>query len=218
MPRPSTSTPSSTRPLRASSKQRRARRLLVAALGASALAPAAASAATDPAPIVPVPSVDVQRYLGDWKQVAAIPQWFEALCERDVTANYVLRPDGAVGVKNVCKGPFGASIVANGRARILDKTTNSQLQVSFAQAFGQWFYPNSTPNYVIVGLGANYDWAVVGSPERSSAFVLSRTATLTPAQRSAVLSTLSTNGFDACKLKTTKQTGGATAATPFCQG
>lgn len=185
-------------------------------LGAVLAGPASASAATDPKPVRPVPSLDVQRYLGDWKQVAAIPQWFEALCQSDVTANYKLTADKAVAVTNVCRGPYGSKIVSKGKARVLDKTTNAQLQVSFLNAFGQWFYLDAKPNYVVVGLGADYDWAVVGDPSRSSAFVLSRTATLTAEQRTGVLAALDATGFDACKLKVTRQTGGATAVKPLC--
>ncbi len=185
-------------------------------LAGALLAPATA-AATDPKPVVPVPSLDPARYLGEWKQVAAIPQWFEALCVSDVMATYRdLGPD-AVSVSNRCKGPFGSAIVTKGKARILDKTTNAQLQVSFANFFGQWYYPDNKPNYVVVGLGASYDWAVVGDPDRTSAFVLSRTPTLTAEQRTAALAALDATGFDACKLKTTKQTGGATSVKPFCQ-
>lgn len=189
---------------------------LALAVSAAALVPATASA-TDAKPVTPVPSLELTRYLGDWKQIAAIPQWYEAACQSNVTANYKPTSDGGVAVANRCNGPFGAQILSKGKARVLDKTTGAKLQVSFVNAFGNWFYPDAKPNYIVAGLGANYDWAVVGDPDRSSGFVLSRTASLTTEQKTAALAVLDANGYDACKLKVTKQTGGATKVVPFCQ-
>ncbi|MDQ8046179.1 MAG: lipocalin family protein, partial [Patulibacter sp.] len=115
-----------------------------------------------------------------------------------------------------CSGPLSKTITTVGKARILDTTTNAQLQVSFIDVFGTWVYPGSTPNYVVVGLDPGYGWAVVGDPARSSAFVLSRTASLTATQRSQVTAALVKNGFDPCSLQVTPQTGGATTAGQFC--
>lgn len=182
----------------------------------SALTPAVASAATDPNPVTPVPKLDVSKYLGTWRQIAAKPQWFEAACKRDVYAKYLLNADGSVRVTNTCSGPFSQQIKTVGKAKILDTTTNAQLQVSFVDLFGTWIYQGSAPNYVVVGLGANYDWAVVGDPARQSGFVLSRTASLTADQRAAATAALVKNGFDPCTLQITPQTGGATTAGTFC--
>lgn len=189
------------------------RAALLLALGASVLAPAAASAG----PVTPVPSVDIQRYLGQWREIASIPQWFNVLCARDTTATYALNTDGTVAVTNRCASPLNTTITARGRARVLDAQTNAQLQVTFVNAFGQWFYPGpAEPNYVIMGLDPNYGWAVVGDPQRTSAFILSRQVALTPAQRSTVLGILAENGFDACKLQVTRQTGGLQTRQPYC--
>lgn len=190
------------------------RAALLVALGASVLAPATASAG----PVTPVPSVDIQRYLGQWREIASIPQWFNVLCARDTTATYALNSDGTVNVVNRCASPINTTITARGRARVLDTQTNAQLQVTFVNAFGQWFYPGpAEPNYVIIGLSPDYRWAVVGDPQRTSAFILSRAAALTPAERSTVLGILSANGFDACQLQVTRQTGGLQTRQPYCQ-
>ncbi|RHA43168.1 hypothetical protein D1825_06230 [Cellulomonas rhizosphaerae] len=68
----------------------------------------------------------------------------------------------------------------------------------------------------MLGLGAQYDWAVVGDPNRSSGFVLSRTPALTAAQLADVRATLAANGYDACDLKLTKQDGGGSSRAPLC--
>jgi apolipoprotein D and lipocalin family protein len=185
---------------------------VVLGLSATALAPAAASAHA----VTPVPKLEVSKYLGTWRQIAAKPQWFEAACLSDVYANYTLNADGSVRVKNTCAGPYGSKVTTIGRARVLDPVTSAQLQVSFLNFGTGWVYPDRTPNYIVFGLGDAYDWAVVGDPARSSAFILSRTATLTADQRAKVVAALTENGYDPCRLKVTPQQGGATKAVSLC--
>ena len=184
--------------------------LLVAGLAIGAFAAPAGAA-----PVTPVPSVDLQQYLGRWNQIAAIPAWYEAACQRNVTATYSLNDDGTIRVANRCFNALG-QVSSTGRARVLDHTTNAQLQVAFFQLAGQWAYIGTTPNYVIMGLDPGYRWAVVGDPMHQSAFVLSRTPALTAAQTTEIQATLMTNGYDPCRLKVTPQSGGLTKAVDFC--
>lgn len=194
--------------------RRALRRLaLVATVGASAFAPAAASAG----PVTPIAKLDVQQYLGQWRQVASIPQWFEALCYSDTVANYSLNDDGTVRVVNRCFAFGGLEIVSRGRARILDPVTSAQLQVTFLNVGGSWIYPGSEPNYIVMGISPEYRWAVVGDPDRSSAFVLSRTSTLSADEKAQVLGVLTQNGYNPCALNTTRQRGGLQTVRQFCR-
>jgi apolipoprotein D and lipocalin family protein len=186
----------------------------VAALSASIGMSGPASAAT--AGIVPVPSVNVQQYLGTWKQIADIPQVYEVFCVKNVTARYSLNADGTVKVHNTCAGPFGSKIVTDGAARALDAPRNASLQVSFVNLFGKQVFNGTTPNYVILGLASDYSWAVVGDPGRRSGYVLSRTVTLSPAKTAQAKAALVRSGYDPCALKTTIQDGGTTKSAPFC--
>lgn len=181
--------------------------------------PAGAAVSATPAaagPIVPVASVDIARYLGTWKQIADIPQAYEVFCVGDVTANYSLNADGTVRVANTCAGPFGLTIPTTGAARVLNPGANSQLQVSFLNLFGRQIFNGSTPNYVIIGLAADYSWAVVGDPGRASGYVLSRTPTLSSAATTAARAALVRSGYDPCALTLTKQTGGQQTTGKFC--
>lgn len=181
------------------------------------LAAPAGAAAADAKPVTPVPSLDVPRYVsGEWRQIASIPQWFEIFCNSDTYAKYELNANGTIRVVNRCLTVLKTKIVTQGNARVIDEATNAQLQVSFVNFGGSWFFPDREPNYVVVGVGADYDWAVVGDPQRTSAFVLARNPTLTAAQRGEVLAVLDRNGFDACKLNTTRQRGGTQSVKPFC--
>ena len=203
----------------------RRRTLATAVAAASAAALAASLAVTAPAQaattagdgaIRPVAAVDVQRYLGDWYQLADLPQWYEAFCLSGTRARYGLNADGTVSVANRCTGPFGTTIPTNGTARVLDPGTNARLQVSFLSFAGRPIFTGSTPNYVIIGLADDYSWAVVGDPSRSSAYLLSRTVTLDAARLAAAKGALSASGYDPCSLTVTPQPGGATAKTTLC--
>ncbi len=198
----------------------RARTLFATAVATLGIAAASSGVVATPAgatAVTPVPSLDLQRYTGEWRQIASLPQWFEALCVSDTVANYSRNDDGTVRVSNRCVGPAGANIVTRGRARVLDPVTNAQLQVTFVPTLsGGWSYPGNRPNYIVIGLGDAYDWAVVGDPDRTSAFVLSRTSAFSPAQFTTVRAVLQANGFDPCKVRTTRQRGGLQKVVSLC--
>jgi apolipoprotein D and lipocalin family protein len=217
-------TPSLPRPA-----SRRRARLLAAPIAALALlaglaaAPSAATAAPtqgsraaagDPLPVTPVRALDLQRYSGTWLQLAAVPQAFLAQCVRDTQALYTVLPDGLVKVENSCGRADGSVNRVEGRARVVGPGP-AQLEVTFVQVAGQWIF-DAAGDYWVIGLGANYDWALVGNPDRSSGFVLSRTPTLSARQIAAVVSAAVRNGYDPCRFQITATTGGIEQNIPLC--
>lgn len=117
-----------------------------------------------------VDSVDIERYLGTWYEIARYPNGFEQGCE-GVTAEYSLRADGSVNVLNTCRDAEGnATETIQGYATVTDTKTNAKLAVTF-------FWPFSAP-YWIIDLDPDYRYAVVGEPTRSFFWILSRTPTL----------------------------------------
>ncbi|WDZ86489.1 lipocalin family protein [Micromonospora cathayae] len=187
---------------------------LAAALLVTAVPGPAAAATVDTGLVRPVESVDVQRYVGEWYQVAAVPAIFEIQCFKNVKARYDVQPDGTIGVYNSCRTIIGTTSAVTGRARSENPPADSVLTVSFLKLAGQWRYFGG-PNYVIIGLDPEYRWAVVGDPDRSSGFVLSREPVLTAGQTAAAKAVLTANGYDLCDFRTTRQDGGAPAG-PFC--
>jgi apolipoprotein D and lipocalin family protein len=181
-------------------------------LGTGAVASAADAAI---APVTPVANVNLQRYLGRWYQIAAIPLFFERICAEDDTANYTIAADGNVSVANNCTLTTGGDYDVTGEGLVDNAPANSEISVSFIDLFGLHLFPK-TPNYDIVGLDPGYRWAVVVSPNRLSAFVLSRTPRLGAAATSATQAILSANGFNPCRLEVTVQDGGASAPVPYC--
>ena len=144
-----------------------------------------------------VPKVEVQRYLGRWYEIARYPNRFQKDCASGVTADYSLRSDGKITVLNQCKKADGKNKTAKGKAKIVDKSTNAKLKVTF-------FWP-FYGDYWIIDLGERYDYAVVSEPSRKYLWILSRTPTLSDSTYEAILRRIRTNGFDPSRLMRTRQ-------------
>ncbi len=151
--------------------------------------------------LVTVPHVDLARYSGTWYEIASYPQRFEKGCT-GTTATYTLRADGTVEVVNRCARDSlnGRTTVARGRAKVVDKTSNAKLKVSFFWPF--W------GDYWIIDLGRDYEYAVVGHPSRKYLWILSRTPTMAPEVYEGILERLRGQGYDTGRLRTTLQNAG----------
>jgi len=174
----------------------------------------AARSAEAAAPPTPVASVDVQKYLGRWYQIASVPALYELQCLKNVTADYGVSGAGTVTVNNTCLSVFDLKSTVTGDAKPL-VPSNAQLNVSFL-GFGDTWWHTADANYIVVGLGAGYEWAVVTDANRRSGFVLSRTPGLSPELTAAAQAALRQAGIDPCTLKVTRQDGGRTDRVKFC--
>ena len=112
-----------------------------------------------------VPHVDLEKYLGKWFEIAHLPARFQEGCD-DTTATYTLSDDGSISVLNECI-KNGKAKQAKGKAKVVDKTSGAKLKVTF-------FWP-FYGDYWIIDLGKDYDYAVVGTPNRKYLWILSRT-------------------------------------------
>jgi apolipoprotein D and lipocalin family protein len=177
--------------------------VLVSVLFLATVVPAA-TADTPRGPVTTVERVDLDRYLGDWFEVARLPNPFQRKCAGDVKASYARRPDGRIDVFNRCRTAAGQAIDARGVARVEDTRTFAKLKVRFAPAVLS-FLPFVWGDYWILGLAGDYSWAVVGSPDRKYLWLLSRTAALDSARRDEAMAVVHANGFDAARLVETRQ-------------
>ncbi len=166
-------------------------------------------------PVTTVPSIDLQQYLGTWYEIAAIPQSFEKQCVGNTTAEYHLAKNNLISVTNTCDKNNGKSSIAHGRAKIVDSVSNSKLKVTFVNILG-WQFALSG-DYWILAIGDHYSYAVVGSPNRKYAWILSRTPEMTAAQLAEASQALINQRFDTCKLISTLQKGGLQEKTPLCK-
>ena len=161
-----------------------------------------------PAPVRTVDDVDLDRYLGDWFEIARFPNTFQRTCAGDVRASYARRADGRIDVINRCRTADGF-VEARGVARVIDARTRAKLKVRFAPALLS-FLPFVWGDYWILGLADDYSWAVVGSPDRRYLWILARTPVLDTERFASALRAARDNGFDTERLVRTSHTTGRT--------
>ena len=151
--------------------------------------------AEPPSELAVVPSVEIDRYLGTWYEIARYPNRFQKECVA-VTADYSLRDDGKIRVLNACRkgSPDGPIKRIEGKAWVVDKETNAKLRVQFFWPF--W------GAYWIIDLGKDYEYAVVGHPKRKYLWILSRTPEMSPELYQAIVERLIEQGYDPGRLET----------------
>ncbi len=118
-----------------------------------------------------VTGFELDRYLGEWYEVARLDHSFERGMS-NVTANYSMRDDGGVSVVNrgfkVKKGDWDD---ATGKAYFIGDTDVGQLKVSF---FGPFY-----GGYNIIALDKDeYQYALVAGPNRGYLWILARSPNL----------------------------------------
>jgi apolipoprotein D and lipocalin family protein len=141
----------------------------------------------------PVASVDLNRYMGKWYEIAKIPNRFQKKCVRGTTAEYNLRKDGTVMVVNSCLDHNGKQIMAKGIAKVIDPVTNAKLQVSFVRILGVNLFWG---DYWILGLDSDYQYAIVGVPNRKYGWILGRKPELSGKRWVAVKNILKNQGYE----------------------
>jgi apolipoprotein D and lipocalin family protein len=122
-----------------------------------------------PVGVTPVSPFELQRYLGEWHEIARLDHRFERGLT-DVTANYSLRDDG--GVKVINRGFNAAKNTwqqAEGKAYFTGDRDTAALKVSF---FGPFY-----GGYNVAELTDDYSMALVIGPSTDYAWLLARSTT-----------------------------------------
>ena len=142
-----------------------------------------------------VQHVELEKYLGKWYEIAHLPAKFQEGCD-ETTATYTLSKDGSISVLNQCT-KNGKMKQAKGKAKVVDKNSNAKLKVTF-------FWP-FYGDYWIIKLGNNYDYSVVGTPDRKYLWILSRTPQMDNKLYSQLVEYAESKSFDVNKLIKTLQ-------------
>ena len=173
------------------------RRILSSALTAAAMIGLGGCGAVYP-PLATVDYVELGRYTGRWYEIARYPNSFEPGCV-GVTADYALREDGRISVLNTCvEGSLDGNVrLIEGVARVVDRSTNAKLAVTFFAPF--------EGDYWILELGEDYEYAVVGDPSRTFLWILSREPTLDEDLYEDILSRLPEKSYDPNRLELVAQ-------------
>lgn len=141
-----------------------------------------------------VASLDLNRYVGSWYEIARFDHRFERGLSH-CTAQYTLQPDGTVRVVNSgMKG--GKAKESVGKAKTTD--TAGLLRVSF---FGPFY-----GDYRVLLIAPDYSYALVGSGTDDYLWLLSRTPTISVETKHLLLSEAARRGYDTSRLIWVKQT------------
>lgn len=171
------------------------RRYLISAL----LALVASGSVWAAAPVTSVEALDMDRYAGQWHEIAHLPVSFQKKCVGDITATYSLRADGRISVHNACRVADGDRVAADGVARPVEGHPG-QLQVRFVPDWLSWV-PLVWADYWVIALDPEYQWAVVGEPDRKYLWILSRSPTMDTALFGQLKARAEAMGYDLAPLR-----------------
>jgi apolipoprotein D and lipocalin family protein len=146
-----------------------------------------------PPGVTPVSGFDVNRYLGEWYEIARLDHSFERGLEK-ITAQYTLKPGGGLRVIN--RGydvESGQWREAEGRAYFIDDPQTGRLKVSF---FGPFY-----GSYNIIRLDQeDYRYALVCGPDTSYLWILARDPGLDSSIVDELVAYAAEHGFDTSQL------------------
>lgn len=144
-------------------------------------------------PLRTVDHVDLDHYLGRWYVIANIPYFFEngKVASYDT---YTRRSDGKLGNNfTFRKGSFDAPEKTwHGTAEVVNTETNAEWKIQFV-------WPISS-TLLVLELDPDYEWAVVGTPNRSLLWILARDRQLSDETYDAILKRIGAQGYDPNKI------------------
>lgn len=143
-----------------------------------------------------VDKLDLQKYLGHWYEIAAIPYHFEKGCHCS-QANYSVNTDGTIKILNACKRDSvnNKYDVKEGKAWV--KGNPAKLQLEF-------FFPFDA-RYWVLQVDRKYRYAMVGEPTKKHLWILSRTPTLSKRIYKKLVKFAENQGFPTNELEMTDQ-------------
>jgi apolipoprotein D and lipocalin family protein len=146
-----------------------------------------------PEPVKPVDNFRLEKYLGQWYEIARLDHSFERGLSK-VTANYSLRDDGGVRVLN--RGYSEKENkwkVAEGKAYFVQRPDQGYLKVSFLGPF--------YGSYVIFELDhKDYQYSLVCGPNKSYLWILARKPEMKQELKDILRAKAAMLGFDTNKL------------------
>ena len=164
----------------------------MAAVAALSILVLAACSTVPPAGAKPVSPFDVDRYAGQWFELARIDHRFEKGLV-NTSAHYSRNADGSLKVVNRGFDPVrNIWKEAEGKGQFIGDPTEAALKVSF---FGPFY-----GGYNVVALDPDYQWAMVVGSNLGYLWILSRTPTLPEGVREKLLAQAAAMGVDVDKV------------------
>ena len=146
----------------------------------------------------PVSKLDMERFTGTWYEMARYPNKDEKRCVSDVME---VIAQGAkanrMDIVRTCHNKDRYTDVKNIRAKAANKSGDGQLKTGLIWPL--------TSKYWVLALGPQYEWALAGTPNHKSLWVLSRLSRMRPEVLAEIKGMAVAQGFAPEKLVATSQ-------------
>ena len=157
-------------------------------------------------PISTVPQVDLQRFMGDWYVIAAIPTFIETEAYNAVES-YRLNPDGTVATTFTCrKGSFSGPLKTyEPRGYVVDDTGNA--------VWGMQFVWPIKAEYRIAYLASDYGTTVIARNARDHVWIMARQPHIDSISYQKLVEFVARLGYDIARLRKVPQQWAIAAGT-----
>ena len=140
-----------------------------------------------------VAKVELERFMGDWRVVALIPNRVEKEAH-DSVESYRLREDGKIDITYTFRdGSFDAEL------RRLKMVAWVKDEESGAEWRVRPYWPLAL-KYLVTDLAHDYRYTVVAHPSRNYVWIMAREPSLSPSDWQDVLGRLEAQGFDLSRI------------------
>ena len=116
-----------------------------------------------------VKNLDINKFMGKWFVIAAIPTFVEENCE-NAYDTYSLNQDGTISI-NYHAIKNGKEFKLKQKATIIDTTNKSKWSMKFVDP---WIPFYSAPYEIIIIEKISYNFMVVGYPDSKYGWIMSR--------------------------------------------
>ncbi len=154
---------------------------------------AGVATATFASTAVATKSIDPQRYLGRWYEIARIPNAFQKDCE-GATSDWAKQGDGQYAVVQTCHAgsPSGPQKIWRGNGRVMDPV-KAQIRIGFFGGFIK-------QDYVVVDRADDYSWCILSTATPKFFWIMSRRPIISQQQRAQLVARSRQLGFDVTPL------------------
>ena len=145
----------------------------------------------------PFEHVDLNHYAGLWYDIAHYPDRAQEGCQNSIV-RFSLRNNGDIDILNSCRDKQEGTLHhIDGLGRVVDKTTNARLKVSF-------FWPFSK-EYIIIDQGNEYEYSVICTTDRKQLWIIARSPVMSSDVLEGIIQKIEKQGFHHEKLIKTER-------------
>lgn len=117
----------------------------------------------------PVAALNLQRYMGQWHEIAHLPLFFQKKCVGPIPATSVIGSNGKIRLHAACP--------TRNRPKLVDVVIipEQERPAAFTIRFA-WlaWLPHAWLQYWVIDIDPQYQWAVVGTPNAKHLWILAR--------------------------------------------